>query len=151
MIRAEVAALVQEIIDDVLAQTLHNISQGRELAANIAQYLDGDTSWVELYCATGELLIPSTVETREGLRGLFTSLQQVLYVAAIRRAPIHFIFTEAGAQQTARGVTIPVEGNQDPSGYSTDERWSDRFSNCERVNSRRSIPDYRCRTYQNSH
>lgn len=117
-------ALVQETIDDILAQTSHNVSQGRELAANITQYLEGDAAWVELYNATGELLIPSILEINEGLRELFISLQQVLYVAAIRLAPIHFIFilfVEAGAQQAAHGVAVPVEGNQDPSGYSADE------------------------------
>lgn len=92
MIRAEVAALVQETIDDILAQTSQNVSQGRELAVNIIRYLEGDAAWVELYSATGELLIPSTLEIHEGLRELFTSLQQVLYVAAIRLAPIHIIF-----------------------------------------------------------
>lgn len=70
-------ALVQEITDDILAQASHNASQGRELVANIVQALDDDATWVELYCATGELLIPSTSEIHEELRELFTSLQQV--------------------------------------------------------------------------
>jgi hypothetical protein len=78
-----VVALVHEILDDVLAQTPYNASQGRELAANVIQYLEGDTAWVELYNATGELFIPNTLEIHEGLRELFTSLQQVLYVVPI--------------------------------------------------------------------
>jgi hypothetical protein len=35
-----------------------------------------------------------------------------------------FYFLEAGAQQTAHGVAISVEGTQDPGGRSTDERQS---------------------------
>lgn len=84
-------ALVHEILNDVLAQTPHNASQGRELAATVIQYLEGETAWVELYSATGELLVPSTLEIHEGLRELFTSLQQVPYVVPIPTASIHFI------------------------------------------------------------
>lgn len=70
-------ALIQEIIDDILAQTSHDVSQGRDLAENVIQYLEGNTAWVELYGVTGELLIPSTLEVQEGLKELFASLQQV--------------------------------------------------------------------------
>lgn len=74
---AEVAALVQNITDEILPRASHNVSQGRELVAKIIQYLDDNAAWVELYCATGELLIPDTLEIHEELRELFTSLQQV--------------------------------------------------------------------------
>ena len=77
-------ALTRAILDDLLAQTSHNASQGRELAASVIQYLEGDAAWVERYNATGELLIPSTLEIHEGHRELFASLQEVLYVALIR-------------------------------------------------------------------
>lgn len=61
---------------------------------------------------------------------------------------ILFYFLEVGAQQIAHGVTLPVEGNQDPSGYSTDERQS-IVCNCELVDSIRPNPDCRCCTDQN--
>ncbi|KAI9571283.1 hypothetical protein HD554DRAFT_2169127 [Boletus coccyginus] len=99
----EVEALVHETLDDVLAQTLHIAPRGRELAANVIQCLEDHSAWVELYNATGELLIPDTLEIHEGLGELFSSLQK------------------AGTMQTADGVVVPVEGNQDLSGCSTDE------------------------------
>lgn len=76
-------ALIHAIQDDIISTTSHDASQGRELAANVIQYLEGDTAWVELYSTTGELLIPSTLEIPEGLRELFASLQQVLPVVLI--------------------------------------------------------------------
>lgn len=85
-------ALVQEAIDDLLAQTSHDVSQGQELVENVTQYLEGDAAWIELYSVTGELPIPSTLEIHDGLRELFTSLQQVPYVSPIRLTPINFNF-----------------------------------------------------------
>jgi len=78
-----VVALVHKILDDVLAQTLHIASQGRELATNVIQYLEDHSAWVELYNATGELLIPSTLEIHEGLGELFSALQKVLSVVLV--------------------------------------------------------------------
>ncbi|KAF8559837.1 hypothetical protein OG21DRAFT_1453301 [Imleria badia] len=78
MLHEEVVALTHAVLDDLLAQTSHNAPQGQELAASVIQYLEGDAAWVELYNATGELLIPSTLEIHEGLRELFTSLQERL-------------------------------------------------------------------------
>lgn len=137
-------ALIHAIIDDLVAQLSHTPSQGRELARSIIQYLDGDAGWTELYSATGELLVPSTLEIPEGIRKLFSTLQQVPYVVLTRLAPIHFCFCflETGVQQTAIGVAMPVEGNQDPSGYSTDECQSEII--ITNVFTRRSIPDHRC-------
>jgi len=71
-------ALIHAIIDDLVAQLSHTPSQGRELARSIIQYLDGDAGWTELYSATGELLVPSTLEIPEGIRELFSTLQQRL-------------------------------------------------------------------------
>ncbi|KAG6376390.1 trafficking protein particle complex subunit 10 [Boletus reticuloceps] len=79
ILREEVVALIHAILDDILARTSHHASRGRELGASVIQYLESDTAWVELYSATGELLIPSTaLEIEEGLGELFTTLQQRL-------------------------------------------------------------------------
>lgn len=113
-------ALVHQTLDDILAQTLHNASQGRELAANVIQYLEGDTAWVVLYSATGELVIPSTLEVHEGLEELFTSLQQVRYVVPIRLATHLFYFgfifqrlahsrPPTGSPSPWREIRIPVD------------------------------------------
>lgn len=86
-------ALVHETLDDVLAQTLHIASQGRELAADVIQCLEDHSAWVELYNATGELLIPNTLEIHEELGELFSSLQKVLFVVLdIHVSYFHFIF-----------------------------------------------------------
>ena len=84
-------ALVEEITDDILAQTSHNLSQGRELVTNIIQYLDDDAAWIELYCATGELLIPNTLEIHGELRELSISLRHVSLHFLIRLASVWFI------------------------------------------------------------
>ncbi|KAF8136643.1 trafficking protein particle complex subunit 10 [Boletus edulis] len=102
ILREEVVALIHAMLDDILAQTSHHVSQGRELGASVIQYLESDTAWVELYSATGELLIPSTLEIQEGLGELFTSLQQVLSRLAHSR-PL------AESPCTWREIRIPVD------------------------------------------
>ena len=69
--------MVHQIVDDHLAQTSHDTLQGRELTTKIIRYLVDDDAWVDLYRATGELVIPSTLEIQEDLKDLFTALQQV--------------------------------------------------------------------------
>ncbi|KIJ69219.1 hypothetical protein HYDPIDRAFT_80628 [Hydnomerulius pinastri MD-312] len=81
MLREEVEALVNKTVEDVLtnvAEGSHDTSQGRQLADKAIEYLEVDTAWVEVYSATGELVIPTSLEVSEGLRGLFASLQKIL-------------------------------------------------------------------------
>lgn len=68
---------MHQIVGDHLAQTSHDALQGRELTTKIIRYLVDDDAWVDLYRATGELVIPSTLEIQEDLKDLFTALQQV--------------------------------------------------------------------------
>ncbi|KIJ16879.1 hypothetical protein PAXINDRAFT_162498 [Paxillus involutus ATCC 200175] len=76
MLREEVEALVNKAVENVLPERSHDVLHGRELATKVIEYLESDAARVELYCATGELVIPPSLEISLGQS--FASLQEVL-------------------------------------------------------------------------
>ncbi|KAH7889469.1 trafficking protein particle complex subunit 10 [Phlebopus sp. FC_14] len=78
VLREEVKALVHKAVEDVLAERSHENLQGREAVDILTNYLESDAGWVELYSITGELVIPSSLETIEELKEVFLSLQKAL-------------------------------------------------------------------------
>lgn len=78
LLREEVEALVSETVQDILSQRPEGDEQGNELTKKVVEYLESDPSWIELYNATGELLIPSSLDVGEGLIETFTSVQKRL-------------------------------------------------------------------------
>lgn len=77
IVTTEVEALVSETVQDILSQRPEGDEQGNELTKKVVEYLESDPSWIELYNATGELLIPSSLDVGEGLIETFTSVQKV--------------------------------------------------------------------------
>ncbi|KAF9227601.1 hypothetical protein BS17DRAFT_746219 [Gyrodon lividus] len=78
MLREEVEALVNKEVEHVLLEKSLDVSQGQELTAEVIKYLDNDAAWVELYSATGKLVIPTPLEITKGLEESFESLQEIL-------------------------------------------------------------------------
>jgi len=77
IVTTEVEALVSETVQDILSQRSQGDEQGNELIKKVVEYLESEPSWIELYSATGELLIPCSLDVGEGLTETFASVQKV--------------------------------------------------------------------------
>ncbi|KAI6036383.1 trafficking protein particle complex subunit 10 [Pisolithus microcarpus] len=78
LLREEVEALVNQIVEDVLHQLSQEPEVGTKIVQGIIEYLECDASWVELYNITGELIIPSALDVGEGTKEAFSSVQKTL-------------------------------------------------------------------------
>ena len=67
-------ALVSATIQDVLGQTMQ---KGDDLIHKVVEHLKNDPSWIELYNATGQLLIPSSLCVDDELKEIFAFVQKV--------------------------------------------------------------------------
>ncbi|KAG6336920.1 hypothetical protein ID866_2158 [Astraeus odoratus] len=62
-------------------------SHDSKLVDKIIEHLEDDASWVELYNATGEVMIPSSLAVGESLTEALTSVQKVLSQPRLLSAP----------------------------------------------------------------
>ncbi|KAL4077208.1 trafficking protein particle complex subunit 10 [Scleroderma yunnanense] len=78
LLREEVEALVDDTVQGILRRQPQEYDRGSELTQKLVEYLENDSSWIGLYNATGELLIPSSLDIDEGLMEVFTFVQERL-------------------------------------------------------------------------
>lgn len=73
----EVELLVNDAVDNVLCRWPEKFHHRRRIMENMIDCLEHDSSWVMLYNASGELVIPRPLDVDEELGEIYSSVQEV--------------------------------------------------------------------------